>query len=231
MKLGECKAFTVQELRGMCKARGVEGYWNMRKGELIKECCLDPSPEELERVMQGELEWAKGGFERIGGVIPLRMEENRGVSLRVRPDMRRDDYRSGKNEIHMGIKEYIHNARLRRKEIVHEYLHSLGVPHGPLARAHGFRSKIWRDRLSEKVMREALDWQPPTEEDYRRASELLTRQRLREEEERDRKSSWTVYCGDCDYETHRVRKSKIVKDPGRYLCPRCKARLRSRKKG
>jgi len=36
----ECNQKTVPQLRDMCKSKGVKGYWNMAKFELIEKCCL-----------------------------------------------------------------------------------------------------------------------------------------------------------------------------------------------
>lgn len=36
----ECEQMTVQELKDMCRERGISGYSRLRKADLVERCCL-----------------------------------------------------------------------------------------------------------------------------------------------------------------------------------------------
>lgn len=134
-----------------------------------------------------------------------------------------DIYAVRSNLIILGTKYYQHAPRsVRRLSLVHEFMHSCGLRHNERSRKIlKYYTKLTRDKFSREVMMK-VGWQPPTMKEIAKFQEQMKTKWIEKYEARIENAKYRIYCSTCDLETFRLRKSKIIKNIDKYICPKCK---------
>jgi hypothetical protein len=164
--------------------------------------------------------------EKIFELDPLKLgfnpkEKAKYTCLQFNERNRISTYCSSKNEIELGMKLYkLDKINLKRKELLHEFIHACGLSHNQRSRHMGYYSNIFQDTFTDNVLK-LVGWDVPTEDDYNEYREKVKEYYQGKKDDYIEDAKYKLSCPNCEFEAYRKTYSKVVRKSQDVICPKC----------